>query len=339
VEKVRSISDKFLIAVEGANATTLKVEGLVGMDFSGMQLAEVVEHYAQDNRDVILELDSVGGYISDAFTFYDQVRAKGLRVHVDGYGTVASAATIMMAAAGKKRSRLSPNSEYLIHNASGGDASTLDRTNKKMAAIYAELTGKTAAEILTLMKQDKPMSAQDAKRMGFVGSVIELQRLAAIKTQTMEDETIKVKQLFAIDRNKALSALVTGEVELEFDASKDLTQKIGELTEELKAKSTELDELKAEVELKDEAVKAKDDAVTALKDAEAKHLEDLKTVTSDVEKLKAQITTLKTAPVDPKVKATASAPTTDTDDEPVFKKQTAEQRAKAFADASNEIIK
>ena len=112
---------------------------------------------------------------------------------------------------------------------------------------------------------------------------------------------------------------------------------IRDRTEELKAKSTELDELKAEVELKDEAVKAKDDAVTALKDAEAKHLEDLKTVTSDVEKLKAQITTLKTAPVDPKVKATASAP--DTDDEPVFKKQTAEQRAKAFADASNEIIK
>lgn len=333
MSKVLSISESYVKAVEGADIPTLRVSGIVGENFAGSQLADAVEHYAKQGGEVRLILDSVGGYASDAFHFYDFVRANGLKVHVDGYGTVASAATIIMAAAGRKRSRLSPNSEYLIHNATGGDAEGVARANTKMAAIYSEVSGKDSKELLALMKQDKPMSAKDAVKMGFVGSLIELQRLAAHKTTTMEDTKL-VKRTFAIDRNKALSALVTGELELEVEVNAELTEQVGTLTAELKAKATEIDELKGEVELKAEAVSAKEKAEAEVETLKAAHLAELEKVGKEAETLRAEIKKLKETPITTKVTATAADdvvdPAAPVADAPKYKKTTGEQRAAAM---------
>ena len=332
MSKVLSISESYVKAVEGADIPTLRVSGVVGENFSGSQLSEAVAHYSGGSGEVRLILDSVGGYASDAFHFYDYVRANGLKVHVDGYGTVASAATIIMAAAGRKRSRLSPNSEYLVHNATGGDAEGVARANVKMAAIYSELSGKDSKAMLSLMKQDKPMSAKDAVKMGFVGSLIELQRLAAHKTTTMEDTTM-VKRTFAIDRNKALSALVTGELELEVDVNSELTEQVGTLTTELKAKATEIDELKGEGELKAEANTAKEKAEAEVETLKALHLTELEKIGTEAEALRAEVKKLKETPITTKVTATAADDVQDpgtTTDAPRFKKQTGAERAAAM---------
>lgn len=332
MSKVEALSNKFITAVQSpGDMITLKVTGVVGESFSGMELAQVVEHFGASDT-VLIELDSVGGYASDAFTFFDQVRSKGLKVHVDGYGNVASAATIIMAAAGRKRSRLGPNAEYLVHNASGGDADTLTRANKKMAAIYAELTGKSEGEMLALMKEDKPMSAQEAKKRGFVGEVIELKRLAAIKPTTMEKEEKTAKRVFAIGRDEALSALITGKIELDTDA--ELVEQVGELTKELKAKATEIDEIKAELETKDEAVSAKEEAETKLEAAEAKHIEEITALAKAAEQLRAEITALKETPKATKTVPTgapeAVTPGAATEDPAPFKQQTSEGRVGAL---------
>ena len=338
--KVTSISDKFIKAVEGpGDHITLKVTGVIGESFTGMDLASVVDAYSHDGT-VVIEMDSVGGYLADAFTFYDQVRAKGLKVYVDGYGNVASAATIIMAAAGRKRSRLAPNAEYLVHNASGGDAETLNRANAKMAAIYAELTGKPVGDLLALMKQDKPISAQQAKKMGFVGEVIELQRLAAHKPTTMENEN-KATRVFAVDRDKALSALVTGKIELEVDVNAELTEQVGELTLELKAKATEIDEIKAELEAKADAITAKETAESALEAAKVSHLEELEKVGKEAEALRAEIKALKETPKAPKVAATAAPeavePGAKSEEPAPFKKQTSDGRVAAFQKRQREL--
>jgi len=333
--KVLSISDKYVKAVEGASMPTLRVSGVVGENFTGSQLSEAVEYFG-DGGEVRLILDSVGGYASDAFHFYDYVRANGLKVYVDGYGTVASAATIIMAAAGRKRSRLSPNSEYLIHNATGSDAEGVARANVKMAAIYAELSGKDTKSILAIMKQDKPMSAKDAVKMGFAGEIIELQRLAAHKTNTMEN-TNTVKRVFAIDRNKALSALVTGELELEVDVNAELSEQVDTLAAELKAKAVELDEVKAEAEAKAEAVTAKEAAEAKVTELEAKHAADLDAVATQAEALRAEIKKLKETPITKGVKADGSPevvePGTPEAEPQPFKKLTAEERRNAFETA------
>jgi ATP-dependent Clp protease protease subunit len=337
VSKTIGIAEKFLTAYEAGDAVTLKVTGIVGMDFSGMQLASAVESYATEGN-VIIELDSVGGFVSDAFAFYDQVRAKGLKVSVDGYGTVASAATIIMAAAGRKRSRLSPNAEYLVHNASGGDAEGLKRANEKMADIYAELTGKDRKSILAKMKEDKPMSADDARKWGFVGSVIELQKLAALggdKPQKMEKETTKETREFAVDLKAAASAIVTGKIAVEVDIDKEAADQIAALATEVKEVTAKAKEAEDTITARDEAIKAMSAEVVKIEaskaDAEAKVAE----LTAKVAEHEATIASMKTTPIAPKVGPKGAAepvvPGADNEAPVKYKKQTAEERRAAMA--------
>ncbi len=336
MEKVLSISDKFVKAIEGGEYPVLKVTGIVGMDFSGMQLADAVEYYSQGGNQVHIEMDSMGGFVSDAFAFYDQVRTKGLKVSVDGYGMVASAATVIMAAAGRKRSRLSPNAEYLVHNASGGDAEGLKRANKKMAAIYAELTGKDEKAIMDLMKQDKPMGADEARKWGFVGSVIELQKLAAHadKTKNMEKTTAETR-VFALSAEQRLAAALKGEVEITVDVDAEAAERISAYAAEVKELTTAKDELTADVEAKDAAITA---AAAEVAKLQATHIEIEERATkaeAEVAKLTAEVAKLKTTPIAEPIKAKGEEVVEPASavDAPKYKKLTSEEKQKHYAKA------
>lgn len=325
--EVSVISSPNIVAVDGADIPTFRVSGVVGQDFTGSTLAAVAEAYGE----VRLILDSVGGYASDAFHFYDFIRSSAIRVHVDGYGTVASAATVIMAAAGRKRSRISANTEYLIHNASGSYAEQVARTNKKLAAIYAELSGKGEKDILAIMKQDKPMSAKDAVKMGFVGSIIENKPVAA--KQTPMENTVKEKRVIALTASQRLGAITSGELEVDIDVDAEMSERLTAYAQEVKDLAAQLDELKAEGDAKAEAITAKEAAEKALADER----EALKAVTEEAEKLKAEIAKLKTTPITAKVKAKgeeAVDPGAAGADEPKFKKITGEQRAQMIAAAA-----
>ena len=322
--EVSVISSPNIVAVEGADIPTFRVSGVVGQDFTGSMLSSAVEAYGE----VRFILDSVGGYASDAFHFYDFVRSNALRVHVDGYGTVASAATVIMAAAGRKRSRISANTEYLIHNASGGDAEQVARTNKKMAAIYAELSGKGEKDILAIMKQDKPMSAKDAVKMGFVGSIIENKPVAA-KQNDMEN-TVKEKRVIALTASQRLGAITSGDLEVELDVDAEMSERVSAYAQEVKDLTAKLDELKGEADAKAEAITAKEAAERALADER----EALKAVTAEAESLKAEIAKLRTTPLAGPVKAKGEEtvdPGAGTEDAPKFRKITGEERAQMIA--------
>lgn len=326
--EVSVISSPNIVAVDGADIPTFRVSGVVGQDFTGSMLSAVAEAYGE----VRLILDSVGGFASDAFHFYDFVRSNALRIHVDGYGTVASAATVIMAAAGRKRSRISANTEYLIHNASGSDAEQVARTNKKMAAIYAELSGKGEKDILAIMKQDKPMSAKDAVKMGFVGSIIENKPVAA-KQNDMEN-TVKEKRVIALTASQRLGAITSGELELDIDVDAEMSERVSAYAQEVKDLTAKLDELKGEGDAKAEAVTAKEAAEKALADEREAFL----LITAEAEKLKAEIAKLKTTPIADKVKAKGEAeidPGAPVEDSPKFRKITGEQRAQMIAAAAS----
>lgn len=323
--EVSVISSPNIVAVEGADIPTFRVSGVVGQDFTGSMLSGVAEVYGE----VRLILDSVGGFASDAFHFYDFVRSNAIRVHVDGYGTVASAATVIMAAAGRKRSRISANTEYLIHNASGTDDSeVLARANKKMAAIYAELSGRGEKDILAIMKQDKPMSAKDAVKMGFVGSIIENKPVAA-KQNDMEN-TVKEKRVIALTASQRLGAITSGELELDIDVDAEMSERVSAYAQEVKDLTAKLDELKGEADAKAEAITAKEAAERALADER----EALKAVTAEAESLKAEIAKLRTTPLAEPVKAKGEEtvdPGAGPEDAPKFRKITGEERAQMIA--------
>lgn len=324
MSEVSVVTSSSIVALEGAEMPTFRVSGVVGQDFTGAMLAGAVETYGE----VRLVLDSVGGFASDAFHFFDYVRANGLKVHVDGYGTIASAATIIMAAAGRKRSRISANSEYLIHNASGSDAEQVARTNKKMAAIYAELSGKGEKEILAVMKLDKPMSAKDAVKMGLVGSVIENKPLAA-KHNPMEN-TVMEKRVIALTASQRLSAITSGELEVDMDVDAEMSERIGAYAQEVQELTAKLDELKAVADAKAEADAAKVEAENLL----AVERAALKAAADDIAALRAEIEQLKSQPIAPPVLAKGDdnvEPGAAPADAPAWKKITGEERARMVA--------
>ena len=192
--KVITIAPKGIRAAAGDGMPTYWLGGIVGLDFTGAQLSAEVGAACKHYGECKLIIDSVGGLASDAFTFYDYVRVNGLKVWAEGYGTVASAATVLMAAAGRNRSSLAPNAEYLVHEASGGDDESSERYNARLADVYAELSGKTAKEWRAIMKEDKAQDAQWAKKMKLVGEVLEHERIAA-QLKAMED----VKDALVVD--------------------------------------------------------------------------------------------------------------------------------------------
>ena len=144
---------------------------------------------AAGKNPVICHVCSGGGDFLMAINIKDQFAAHG-SVTVDISGYAASAATLI--GLGAKHTRISNSSFYLIHkvmswvDAWGGmnedqisDLIThLEKVkdeNEKMTLVaakaYADRSGKPVLEILNLMKEEKWLTADEAKEWGFVDEV------------------------------------------------------------------------------------------------------------------------------------------------------------------------
>lgn len=328
--QVIGISNTHIRAVEGAEIPTLKVSGTVGVDFQGGDLADYAISMAADTGEARIILESFGGSAFAAFSFYDTILTSGTKIHVDGRGVVASAATIIMAAAGRKRSRLYPNAEYLPHNASGDDPDAVERANVKMQTIYMGLTGMSRPEIKALMAKDKLISAQEAKRMGFVGAVVDHMKLAAHadNNQPMSETTTKVKRVFAVSRALALQALVDGNIEIEVSAEDaQLKTELDSAVSDLKAEQKKTADLEASALTTADTIKAEvkkaEDALTT------KHTGELKALSDKLDAKDKEIEALKKAPAAPAVKPVTATKTEEVDNTPLaekYPKITAEER-------------
>ena len=311
--KVISINTKNIRAAASDDGVpSFWINGVVGYDFTGLDLAAVASQLGE----VRFLLDTVGGDAADAFAFYDAVRTKGLKVHVEGYGRVMSAGTVIMAAAGLKRSSLAPNAEYLIHEASGGDAKAVERYNERMARIYSELSGMSEKEIRKIMKRDEPISAQEAKKLKLVGTVLQHEAIAAqfnkmeentgtpeaieevapVVTETVTDdpapettnEAEEVEQEVAVTVKEAIEAAMRGHIKVRI--GKEMSEAVNALADEVKGLTTERDELKSEIEALGEKLTASEDARTT---AEAKATE----MEPKLAEITAQLETLRATPV------------------------------------------
>ena len=307
--RVIGINSKCIRAASsGDGVPTFWINGVVGFDFTGMDLAAAA---SQMGGEVRFLLDTVGGDAADAFAFYDAVRTKGMKVHVEGYGRVMSAGTIIMAAAGLQRSSLAPNAEYLIHEASGSDEKAVERYNERMARIYSEISGMSEKEVRKIMKMDEPMSAQQAKKLKLVGGVLQHEAIAA-QYQPMEDETKapevteevapevttvtadpvestseadEVEQEVAITVKEAIEAAMRGHIKVK--VGREMSDAVNALADEVKGLSVERDELKSEVEAMQERLTASEDARSTA-EAKATDLEPkLAEITAQFEALKA----------------------------------------------------
>ncbi len=130
------------------------------------RFVEVLEGLKAEGRveRLVLNIRSTGGCLADALLIYDEARALGVEVITRCYGYVASAATIIAQAASEGCREISANALYLIHcceSAVEGNTHSLlatkellDKSDERLAEIYALASGRTAAEYRDLMNRN-----------------------------------------------------------------------------------------------------------------------------------------------------------------------------------------
>lgn len=161
----------------------LDIMDIIGADFfgDGVTASSVMAAMAEakDAKSITVNINSPGGDAFEGVAIYNLLKASGKPVAVNVVGLAASAASII-AMAGKTRV-MNLGTQMMIHEAlamGAGHADdlrqladTLDTVSNSIADIYAAETGLTKDKVLSLMKAETWMNAEDAKNDGFVTAV------------------------------------------------------------------------------------------------------------------------------------------------------------------------
>lgn len=251
-----------------AVAYTQMIEGLPSVFVTGFiyegfgtYLGQYVYDAFQAHGPVTLYINSNGGILGEAFAFYDFVRAKGIALNVEVFGTVGSAATIIAAAAGRENIHISENSDWFVHrvyfvNEWGeridGNPEEAARLNGLLVNAYMVLTGMDEAAVNALLDKgdnNASISAADAVSMGFAADIIPASKAAAFKqiAEANKPETM-TKVPVKLNLGKAIAAAFGGEVSAEVDVDAAVAQQLTEKDEEIAA-------LKAQIGTLEEAAK------------------------------------------------------------------------------------
>ena len=153
--------------------------------------ANMVKNFLNDHKDqeVTIAVSSLGGYIDDGLTIMEYIKDHG-KCNMVIIGMTASAATILCMKA--KSVKIAFRAMNLLNHIPflkrwagpfiDAHREQLDTIDKCLADIYAQKNGKTLEENLSMMSQEKWLSAQDAKDFGLVDSVLD-----------DDDEAVKAK--------------------------------------------------------------------------------------------------------------------------------------------------
>lgn len=134
-----------------------------------------------DVDEITVRINSPGGAVSEAIAIRTTLMKHPAKKIVDIEGCCDSAATLIACLPGAKV-RMAKGGEYMIHRCSWiawghADAmlsayNSMTTTDKEMAGIYSERTGKSVEDCLELMTAETWYGSEDALEAGFVDEII-----------------------------------------------------------------------------------------------------------------------------------------------------------------------
>jgi len=166
------------------------------------------------DKDVEVVISSGGGDVWSASQIYTSLREHKGNVTTKIVSLAASAATVI--AMGGNKVIMSPTAEFMIHNASVGGVSgdnrdmshmakVLETTNRTVANAYVLKTGRSSEEILELMNKETWLTAQDAKKYGFIDEIMFDESFSLSASVTSMSNTIPVEVIQKFKNDKQLS--------------------------------------------------------------------------------------------------------------------------------------
>lgn len=168
-------------------AKIIVIDGQIGpWQFSKQFVREMLKNAKEE---VVVKVSSLGGSVDHAIDIHDQLAAHG-NVTIEYTGMNASSATIL--GLGARKVTMSENSFYLIHKPmfwvdvfgtlnEDDIEETIAQLEKQkndlakitlvLARMYRDKTGMAIKDILSLMKEEKWLTAEEAKEKGFVDEI------------------------------------------------------------------------------------------------------------------------------------------------------------------------
>lgn len=153
----------------------------------------------KDVDTLVIHIHSRGGDVNEGWAIHDAIVATGKEIITINEGMVGSIATVPYLAAKKENRKSLPNAKTFIHNPWGGlmgDAKAvakygedLKKEEEKLAQFYAEKTGHDIEDIKAKMDVESEFTSEEAKALGFVGSISE--PLKAVAKYTPKSKTNK----------------------------------------------------------------------------------------------------------------------------------------------------
>ena len=178
-----------------------------------------------DVGEIDVDIQSMGGEVLEAFAIYDAIRELPQKVTTRMIGSTASAGTVI-AMAGDQR-EISPNSRFLIHNAStitmGDDEEhkkqeeTLRSIDAQLVAIYRKATGRKPGDLVAQMRKGNWMTSQEALSWGFVD------KLTDVKILNKSDMDTKILEVLNVKDEDEAMVKVQGLMDVNDDLAKQVT--------------------------------------------------------------------------------------------------------------------
>lgn len=150
--------------------------------YFGVTAQDFIRDLSSIDGDIELHLSTPGGEVFDGIAIYGALKQRAGNVAVIVDSLAASIGSVIAMAASPGQLAMMPNASMMIHDGfalcvgNAADmmetAALLDKTSDNIASIYAERTGKSAAEWRTAMKAETWYIGQEAVDAGLADRVL-----------------------------------------------------------------------------------------------------------------------------------------------------------------------
>ena len=166
------------------------VNGPVHDGMSQLIVAQLLHLEAENpTKEISMYINSPGGVVTAGMSIYDTMQYIKPAVSTLVCGLAASMGSVI-SIGGAKGMRFSlPNSEFLVHQPSGGargtaediliSAKSIEATRERMYRLYMKHTGQDYETVQRALDRDKWMTPQEAKEWGHIDEIVESRADAA----------------------------------------------------------------------------------------------------------------------------------------------------------------
>lgn len=191
--QIANESEKALLQFFGDNAVSF------------IDVDDFVSQIPEDDDSIEVRIHCPGGDVAEGWAIVDKLRATGKKIITVVDGVCSSMATIVLLAGsvrkGNKNQRLLIHNtrfcDFYIENATAEEleakANDLRSEDNKILDFYVERTGADREVLATLMKEERYMSMQEAKDLGFITEIIE--PISAISNTNKNKKNMSKKNL------------------------------------------------------------------------------------------------------------------------------------------------